>query len=336
MEHVFKAWLIFLIASLALADEQSDPCPKLSSSSPCRCKTQYDSYGEGTEVQCSNINSKDTLYEELQKFRGYPIDNLKLNNLRVPFLPAGLSIGLSVKSLSIVNGFVGNLYSPKDATPSPLEGLEDSLREVHIINTMDVNKWLWPDVKKFKKLRKISVTNSPFDFVGHTFAEIGEGSLESISVRNSRVYRIHPQAFPELTNLFHADFEGNNLPYLVRTMFPNPAPKLEILNFRHNRLFTLNENMFENMPALKFLDFSRNDFKKFESVPFSPLWNQLEFLFLSENPFNCDCSLAPLKNRLTSNNLPKSNDFKSITCMNHGALRKTKLAELDTSSLQCY
>ncbi|GFT16158.1 uncharacterized protein NPIL_220761 [Nephila pilipes] len=310
-------------------------CPPESSGSQCKCSFGNFYEGKGTKVECRSVTDPQILHKEIQRFRGYDIDFLKLVQVQLPFLPAGLFSGTSVKRIYIIDSILDNLYSIKNATPSPFDGLDNSLEEIYVQSTRDPSKWYWPEVKNLKNLKKFEIVQSPIDFIGHIFAEIGGGSLESITATYSRVYRIHPQAFPELTNLKEANFAGNMLPYLVRTMFSNPAPQLEKLNFRDNQLFTLPEDMFSNMPALKFLDLSENQFKAFEVNVFTPIWNQLEFFFIKDNPYKCGCSLLPLKEKLISGSLPKHQDFVDVKCKNPGDFKKTKLKDIDNKAFQC-
>ncbi|GIX95963.1 uncharacterized protein CEXT_160531 [Caerostris extrusa] len=310
-------------------------CPPKESGSQCQCSDGILYEGKGTKVECRFVTNPQTLLNEIQRYRGYDIDFLKLIQVQLPFLPAGLFKGVSVKRIYLVDSTLENLYSIKNATPSPFEGLDDSLEEIYVHSTRDPSKWYWPEVKNLKNLKKFEIVQSPIDFIGHIFAEIGGGSLESITASYSRVYRIHPQAFPELTNLKEVDFAGNMLPYLVRTMFPNPAPRLEKINFRDNQLFTLNEDMFENMPALKYLDFSHNEFKTFENVVFDSVWSQLQFFYISDNLFKCDCSLLPLKDKLISGSHPQHQDLEAVKCMNHGDYKKTYLRDIKSTDLIC-
>ncbi|CAL1293765.1 unnamed protein product [Larinioides sclopetarius] len=310
-------------------------CPPEESGRKCHC-IDKDSYeAKGTEVTCWSISDPKVLLNEIQRYRGYPIDNLTLTQMELPFFPAGLFNGTSVKRLYLEESNLENLYSVKNYKPSPFYGLDDSLEKIYITSTQDLSKWFWPDVKNLKKLKEIEIVHSPLDFVGHEFAEIGGGSLESITVTYSGVYRIHPQGFPELTKLRKANFAGNYLPYLARTMFPNPAPRLESLDFRSNKLFTLPENMFKNMPALKFLDLSENEFRTFEKAVFEPVWSQLLTFYISDNPFNCGCSIQPLKQKLITGPIPRRNDLRDVKCSNHGDTKKILLKNMEEKSLKC-
>ncbi|KAF8790330.1 leucine-rich repeat-containing protein 15-like isoform X2 [Argiope bruennichi] len=324
--------LIFiLLIGVAIIKAQ---CPPKELGRNCECTHGVFYEGNGTKVECWFINSTEGI-KEIQRFRGYHIDFLKLKQIQLPFFPAGLFSGMSVKRLYLEDSNLDNLYSVQNYKPSPFDGLEDSLEEVYITSTQDPSKWYWPEVRNLKKLKRFEIVLSPIDFVGHEFAEIGGGSLESITVAYSRVYRIHPQAFPELINLREANFAGNYLPYLVRTMFANPAPRLEKLDFRNNKLFTLPEDMFENMPALKYLDLSANEFRNFENIVFDPIWSQLQSFYISDNPFKCGCSLLPLKQKLISGSSPQRNDLGDVKCINHGDNKKTLLKNLDENYLQC-
>lgn len=217
--------ILFLgLATLSLADES---CPPKQIGSYCTC-TPGPSYGAiGTKVVCRGINDPAVLLKEIQNYRNYKIDVLLLLFVQLPYLPAGLFLGTSVREFIIKDSILENLYSVTDSGPSPFAGLEDSLEELAVYSTRDPSKWLYPDLKPLKRLRNIEIVQSKLNFVGHVFAEIGGGSLETITVAYSKVYRLHPQAFPELSHLKEVNFRGNFLPYMVRTMFPNPATQLK-------------------------------------------------------------------------------------------------------------
>lgn len=215
-----------LLLSLAAFSLAENSCPPEKISSHCTC-TPGPSFGAmGTKVVCRDIKDPATLLREIQYYQGYKIDVLLLLFVELPYLPAGLFLGTSVRELVIKDSILDNLYSVTDYKPSPFEGLEDSLEELSVYSTKEPSKWLYPNLKNLKKLKNIEIVQSPLNFVGHVWAEIGEGSVESITVAYSEVYRIHPQAFPELSNLKEVNFRGNFLPYMVRTMFPNPATQL--------------------------------------------------------------------------------------------------------------
>jgi len=314
---------------LTIADEQ---CPTDRIGSFCTCHPGPSFGAVGTKVVCRDIKDPATLLKEIQNFRGYKIDVLLLLNIELPYLPAGLFLGTSVREFIIKDSILDNLYSTTNYKPSPFAGLEDSLEEFAIYSTKGLSKWYYPDLKGLKHLKKIEIVQSPIDFVGHVFAEIGEGSVESITVAYSRVYRIHPQAFPELLNLKEVNFRGNFLPYMVRDMFPNPAHHLKKIDLSDNKLFTLPETMFDNMPALEFLDLSQNEFKKFQTMP---VYSSLKSFYISKNPFECGCHLLPLKQILSSQNL-KYTDIENVACVRPRSYKKTLLKELSSQELKCH
>lgn len=219
--------LLLTLGLITLTIAKVTGCPPKEIDNFCTCSHGTFKETTGTKVVCRDINNPSTLLKEIQSFREYHVDFLLLLNLQVPYFPAGLFLGTSVKELIIKDSIIENLYSIQNYKTSPFAGLEDSLEEIAIYSTKDPSKWYFPDLSNLKKLKTIEIVQSPIDFVGHVFAEIGGGSLESITVAYSRVYRIHPQAFPELTNIREVNFRGNFLPYMVRTMFPDPAPRLK-------------------------------------------------------------------------------------------------------------
>jgi hypothetical protein len=324
-------YLSLLLASvaLALADDQ---CPPETIGSSCTCYPGPSVGVFGTKVVCRDINDPAILLKEIQNFRGHKIDVLLLVNSDLPYLPAGLFLGTSVKEFIIKDSILDNLYSTTDYKVSPFAGLEDSLEEFAIYSTKGLSKWYYPDLKGLKHLKKIEIVQSPIDFVGHVFSEIGGGSLESITVAYSRVYRIHPQAFPELHNLKEVNFRGNFLPYMVRYMFPNPATQLRKIDLSDNKLFTLPETMFDNMPALEFLDLSQNEFKTFQPMA---IYSSLKSFYISKNPFECGCHLLSLKQILSSPKL-KYTDIENVECIRPGSYKRISLQHITSQEYKCH
>lgn len=321
--------LLLVLPAIALADGN---CPPQQIGSHCTCIPGPSFGALGTKVVCREIKDPAVLLQEIQNFRGYKIDVLLLLFMELPYLPAGLFLGTSVRELIIKDSILENLYSVMDDN-SPFAGLEDSLEEFAVYATKEPSKWFYPDFSKFKHLKNIEIVQSRMNFVGAAFfSEIGGGSLETITVAYSGVNRIHPQAFPKLSNLREVNFRGNFLPYMVRTMFPDPALHLKKIDLSDNKLFTLPENMFDNMPALEFLELSRNEFRTFQNMP---VYNQLKFFYIGQNPFECGCQLRPLKQLLLSSDI-KYSDLEDVECIRPpGTKKRTLLKELSFEEFNC-
>lgn len=297
MGRLLSSVVILLLIGTTWSTANESYCPPRSEF-PCRCQHGNFYISPGTSVICSNINSTEKLKDIVQKLRGYTVDLLWLEYLDIPFLPAGLFTGTWVRNLQISDSRIGNLYSVEEYSPSPFDGLEESLEELHITRTKEPSNWSWPNMKNLKKLKNVEFMQSPLYFVGRVFAEIGSGSLQTLKVSFSNASKIHPQAFSDLKNLSAVEFARNSIVNMSRTMFPNPAPKLTFISLRYNKLDVLPEDMFTNMPALNLLDLSQNYLKTFPEKMYAPLWDQFGYFSNAGNPLTCDCNLRWLRRKM--------------------------------------
>ncbi|KAI7808657.1 immunoglobulin superfamily member 10 [Triplophysa rosa] len=115
---------------------------------------------------------------------------------------------------------------------------------------------------------------------GHTFSSLT--SLVRLHLDHNRVEFIHPDAFHGMTSLRLLHLEGNHLQKLHPATFSTfsvfqhfPVSTLKHLYVSENLLKTLPREMLENMP-------------------------QLENIFMSGNPWSCDCTMSWLQNWRTS------------------------------------
>lgn len=82
--------LCFDIVFLLVLGLAWSTCPQLETTSQCQC---INSNGRKT-VECNSISNSESLLKEIQSLRGYQIDYLKLAEVQLPYLPAGLFTGM--------------------------------------------------------------------------------------------------------------------------------------------------------------------------------------------------------------------------------------------------
>lgn len=105
--------------------------------------------------------------------------------------------------------------------------------------------------------------------------------LRRLILSENQLMKIPENAINTLNNLIEIDLDSNLIDDLS---FPLSLKSLEVLNVRSNLIGDLSNETFENLPRLRRLDLSDNNFTRVPNFQFSKL-NCLEFLNLSSNMF---------------------------------------------------
>ncbi|XP_046380795.2 toll-like receptor Tollo [Haliotis rufescens] len=127
-------------------------------------------------------------------------------------------------------------------------------------------------------------------------------------------------AFRELQDLQHLHLRGNQLEEIYRGQFPD---SLEILDLSQNRLNYISHSTFRTMLYLKEVKLTENNLTSLPSisVELPRDMKPTAKMYISNNPFQCDCELGWLKDLneglLTSYgaSLPMFPDYYNTRCM---------------------
>ncbi|GFU09129.1 hypothetical protein NPIL_302331 [Nephila pilipes] len=105
-------------------------------------------------------------------------------------------------------------------------------------------------------------------------------SLTSLSISKAEISFIHPKVFRGLTNLRMLILQDNEISEMSRSMLPNPAKELYMIDLSGNRLSSFPPNMFINMPNLKELELNNNHFVTLDEDTFRwPFENLKSLMF---------------------------------------------------------
>lgn len=202
-------------------------------------------------------------------------------------------------------------------------------------------------------IQTLNLSGNPIHEISkEAFSDIGQVNLKKLFLSHCQLEVIHKQGLKGLAIMIELDLSFNNLTSLHRDTF-DPIEKIRWIFLNDNRIEKLDDGLFKNLPFLQRLYLSNNRIvqigvKTFMNVPkLSDLRldnNKLEHLKvdvldklplanldLHENPWRCDCYLAPLRNWFITKNLHRV----QIVCVDPPKLHKIDWKNLSTSDFAC-
>ncbi|XP_033843093.1 nyctalopin [Periophthalmus magnuspinnatus] len=174
---------------------------------------------------------------------------------------------------------------------------------------------------------------------------LGLGSLKYLNLQENRINVIHDQAFQDLVRLENfylndnllsslprvafqglsclkmLNLGGNQLTNVSKTWFGDLV-ELEVLYLDRNQLVFIEEGTFENLTSLITLHLNSNNLTTLPFAVFQPIYF-LGRLYLFRNPWECDCSLAWLKDWMESYKL-----VRDIPCASPSSVAGLDLSEV--------
>lgn len=187
------------------------------------------------------------------------------------------------------------------------------------------------------------------------FSSNGLVNLQKIFLNKNKIKTLEKMCFRDLINLVELDLSQNLIPQIPTEVFES-IPELRELKLNGNPIQKIPKNAFKPLTqlirleisqcrissidsrafnglesSLSWLKFDGNRLGDLDSKSLTPLEN-LHGLELFGNPWNCTCTLRPLRQWLISKNLPFS---VSPTCKNPPRLAQKSWERLDLDEFAC-
>ena len=136
----------------------------------------------------------------------------------------------------------------------------------------------------------MNCTNVMLEGLHSNMYPVNSPTLLNLILENTGIKTLEPDVFSQLTKLTRLNLSRNQLRALDYRLFIN-LTELRSLDVTNNRLISLTDDrLFASQLKLKYLKLSSNSLLSLHRAVLTPLVS-LKYLYLSDNPFACDCEL---------------------------------------------
>ncbi|XP_042906236.1 chondroadherin-like protein [Parasteatoda tepidariorum] len=274
--------LVFIqILSLAVAALALD-CPPKDKVYPCSCAEEQ---GRIT-INCEGFNSISELEPAVKNTIGYNV-NFGFYRSHLGAIPSDFFKGHTSVKISFQECIV---FSFGD---TPFSGLEDSLEILDIYTGIDqsVTKTDTFRLGHLKKLKYFTFGHNDIAELGNRWFEDGPASMQQLSLESNNIEKVGDKALSTLVNLEQLFVNNNHIKVVARSMLPNPARNLWVLEAKTNEIEELPSDTFEGYPSLKIVNLSQNKLTSITESVWGKVWSQLRSVYLEGNDIICDGNL---------------------------------------------
>lgn len=217
----------------------------------------------------------------------------------------------------------------------------------HSIQTMEFRKnrldILWKDgtsdyflfFQDLKCLKNLDISDNSLSYLPKEVFDGLPQQLQMLNLSNNKLKTFDWGKLQVLKNLTTLDL-SNNLLTTVPHELSNCSGVLQNFILRHNRIKRLTDHFLRGAFQLRNLDLSFNEIKTIKNSSFPEnVVNNLNKLFLNNNPFRCNCDMVWLAWWINRTDVTIPRLATDVTCAGPGAWRgkAVVLLSLDTCEL---
>ncbi|KAF8792076.1 Leucine-rich repeat transmembrane protein like [Argiope bruennichi] len=275
--------MLFLLISSLLSTilPAASLCPNQENIVPCICKD----LGDGPMMMCSNLTSAEELISPIKSTEFFKMFSLVIINSALLYIPSNLFVKTHFERLRFANSQIMSLSDGDLA----FVGLEEILEEIRASDARYITQWDWSQLKNLRKLDLIDIVDISMYSIDQEMPPLK--SLTSLGISKAEISFVHPTAFSKLENLMQLSLVNNEITELSRAMLPDPASKLVMIDLSDNKLESLPDDMFTNMPNLKDVEINNNRLMTLNQETFQWLFENLQSFMMTGNEIRCDCRL---------------------------------------------
>ncbi|KAG8448338.1 hypothetical protein GDO86_015432 [Hymenochirus boettgeri] len=165
---------------------------------------------------------------------------------------------------------------------------------------------------KLENITKLSLEGNNIEAIGRNSLK-NQHALQDLNLRRNRIWVIQKDAFNQLNKLNVLNLGHNSLSHLPNQLFSeliqlknmyleankiaqincsfNNITNLKKLHLNNNQITHINRNAFVSLKHLQLLHLSKNNLTSIPSYLFLTM-SKLRHVFLSINPWICDCNMS--------------------------------------------
>ncbi|KAG8553292.1 hypothetical protein GDO81_003359 [Engystomops pustulosus] len=171
-------------------------------------------------------------------------------------------------------------------------------------------------LRKLHNVTRLSLENNNIAAIGKNSFKY-QHALEDLNLRRNRIWAIHDEAFNQLNKLSVLNLGHNSISHLPNRLFGgleqlrimylqankidqincsfNGLSQLKKLHLNNNHITLISHNAFSGLKQLQLLQLNKNNLSSLPTYLFSRM-PKLKGVFLSYNPWSCDCHMAWIAN----------------------------------------
>lgn len=217
-------WISIILVLFVVQSVFPETCPVPEDIMPCYCRRTV----TGINAVCAHLQSLEDLTNSIRGFTQRNIYSFMIKSSKFEYIPHNIFENVTIKELDISQSNfsrIGNLGDPQ------FKGLESSLETLKFTKAFSEEYPLaYVSMESLNQLITLEVRDSYVKFVHNLWFKHGPKSLKVVRFVKCKIKIVGHHALNSLTNLKIIDLSDNELTYIPRWAFPEPAAHLEELN----------------------------------------------------------------------------------------------------------